>query len=288
MVRSWPLPVVFAALTSIGALALAAPPQQPAPDGPAVVEVEPAPGSTISRRLTVSVRARITGNGAITAEVVEPKRPGDEEKAHTMRLLEDGRYGADDVPLRDGLVVRARDGDGKETSVELRLVDGTGHDGRMSVMASGWDAPTLEVRDVTGAAVEVGPKSGAPTLVLFYGTWDDCEQELEWLEQTRQRYAARNLSIVGVASVALDDVEAWRRYLEERRVAWPNVADTDGAIASAWRFPARRTIGNAASQAAVYLVKDRKIMAGDTYAPAHLLESQDYLSTQEALKYYQW
>ncbi|MBX3467437.1 MAG: hypothetical protein KF878_11150 [Planctomycetes bacterium] len=259
----------------VGALLAAASPAQASPpDDPRVVQVEPAPG-TVIRRLTIPVRARVEGQGDLKVELV--LRKGKEELSRPMRRLDDGRHGitidaalvsslglADELQrdwsFVDLLWVRARDARGREHSVHLGLVNGTGfEEGTPAVIASGELLEPIEVRDLANKAFELPVATGG-TVIMFYGTWDDCEKELAWLARVRANFP--RLEVVGVGSVTPEDVPAWRSYLAEKRAAWRHVADTQGEVAEALLFGGpRRSIGNAARVVCIYVLVDRRIVA---------------------------
>lgn len=258
------------ALLGAASLAQAAP-----PDGPRVAHVEPAPG-TVIRRLTIPVRARVEGQGDLKVELV--LRKGGEELSRPMRRLDDGRHGitidaalvsslglADELQrdwsFVDLLWVRARDARGREHSVHLGLVNGTGfEEGPPALLAPGEELPALQVRDLSEQPVEL-PRPGV-ALVVFYGTWDDCAAELAWVQRVRAAFGPQALEVVGVGSVTPADVPAWRRYLEAKSASWRHVADTQGEVAEAWLFGGgRRAVGNAARTVCIYVVKEGRAVA---------------------------
>lgn len=250
-------------LLSLAAPALAGP--------PVVVVVEPAAGATIARR-TFDVRVRIEAEGEVTAALVcAPRWRRDAPLTIPLQRRPDGRWGVDGVSTeraaggRGRIVVRAGE---REEALPLDIIDESGW-AESSVLGPGSPLDPIAATDLAGQAVELAPAKDRPTLVLLYSAADDCEEELAFLRATRRRWPA--LTIIGVGSVAPEGVEAWRRWLAEREVDWPNVADTDGAIERAF-YARRKALGNATEGPILYYVRDGAVRGGDYVEPSFLFD----------------
>lgn len=237
------------------------------PDGLAVAIDEPATETAV-RRLTFRLRARVTGAEPTKVEVVYANAAG-REKAVALARFADGRWGGDAIALPfpfevARVFVRAHGPSGDVARADVPIRDESGWKSLFPVMGAGSDAPpAMDVEALSGKRIELPARSGAPTLVVFYSTWDDCAREIAWAQQLRKRFAPKGLVVIGVGSVARDDVRAWRDYLEKHEADWENVVDVDGSIAVSYDISPRRAVGNAAAAPVIYFLHEGKVGGAD-------------------------
>lgn len=254
--------------------------------GLSVVVETPVSGTRV-RRFTFKLRVRVKSAEAPTTVelvVVRPRgRNPDKVTVTPLEPMPDGRWGLDAVPVvrsKETAHIKVRDATGVEGQVELSIVDETGwRDGWPMLHAPGTPTPSaIAATTLSGKTLLLA--LGAPTLVVFYGTWDDCEHELAWAMRMRAKYESKGLTIIGIGSVPPKDADAFKRYLAERQVTWENVIDVDGALAAKYWMSPRRAVGNAAFPV-VYFVKDGKVHGGDYVEAVNITKFE--LLTNEAL-----
>ena len=84
-------------------------------------------------------------------------------------------------------------------------------------------APRVERPDLDGKPRALDEWRGKLVLVNFWASWcGPCREEMPLLEKTQQRFAAKGLQIVGIAS---DSAEATRAFLAAVPVHYPILID---------------------------------------------------------------
>lgn len=95
----------------------------------------------------------------------------------------------------------------------------------------GKPSPPLTGHAVGGAAVDVANLRGKFVLVNFFATWCvPCVQEHPELVRFAQRHASAGDAVV-VGVIFDDDVDAVRRFVDEKGASWSIVPDPGGHIA---------------------------------------------------------
>jgi len=84
-------------------------------------------------------------------------------------------------------------------------------------------APAVERPDVDGKPRALAEWRGKLVLVNFWASWcAPCREEMPLLDKTQERFAAKGLQIVGVAS---DSAAATRAFLDAVPVSYPILID---------------------------------------------------------------
>jgi len=87
-------------------------------------------------------------------------------------------------------------------------------------------APAVERPDVDGKPRALAEWRGKLILVNFWASWcAPCREEMPLLDKTQERFAAKGLQIVGVAS---DSAAATRAFLDAVPVRYPILIDDPG------------------------------------------------------------
>jgi thiol-disulfide isomerase/thioredoxin len=64
----------------------------------------------------------------------------------------------------------------------------------------GLPAPTVHFKDLDGKDTSLGDYNGKVVLVNFWATWcDPCREEIPWLIEMQQKYAAKGFTVLGIA-----------------------------------------------------------------------------------------
>jgi thiol-disulfide isomerase/thioredoxin len=116
----------------------------------------------------------------------------------------------------------------------LRITD---RDARaLSAELEGQPAPDLSGRIVSkdGAVVKLVELRGKVVIVDFWGVWcEPCINMMPLLTDLEEKYRENGLCVVGVHSQkGAEEVNA---YLRSHPKEWPNIIDSDGALAEAYR-----------------------------------------------------
>lgn len=100
--------------------------------------------------------------------------------------------------------------------------------------SSGTSAPALAGADLNGERRDLAELRGQVVLVNFWASWcPPCEDEIPVLVRAQERYAGRDLAILGVNSQ--DRLGSARRAAEQWGAdAYPNLRDDDGTVAVDW------------------------------------------------------
>jgi len=113
------------------------------------------------------------------------------------------------------------------------------------------DTPMLAFRRADGSNATLKDFHGRNTVVHFWASWcGPCKQQLPGLRRLRERYAANELSILGLS---LDhDASAWQTALKHLDLSWPQgrlsaAADTGvSSVPAYWLLdPAGKIIAKA-------------------------------------------
>lgn len=77
-----------------------------------------------------------------------------------------------------------------------------------------------------GTVLDMDAKKGKVVLVEFWATWcHPCVKEMPYVQRLYEAYHEKGLEIVGVS---LDkDVDVLKAFLEQRKIPWENMLDTD-------------------------------------------------------------
>jgi len=64
----------------------------------------------------------------------------------------------------------------------------------------GTPAPEVHFKDLDGKDISLGDYNGKVVLVNFWATWcDPCREEIPWLINMQQKYAAKGFTVLGIA-----------------------------------------------------------------------------------------
>jgi thiol-disulfide isomerase/thioredoxin len=95
--------------------------------------------------------------------------------------------------------------------------------------ASRTAAPELSGTDLQGAALSLGSYRGQVTVLNVWGSWcAECRVEAASLEETYQRYEARQVRFFGIN--AHDDDAAALAYVHEFGIGYPSFQDPDETL----------------------------------------------------------
>ena len=119
--------------------------------------------------------------------------------------------------------------------------------------------PDFEGKDMDGQPLSVGKFKGKVVLVDFWATWcGPCVGEIPNMTKAYEKYHDKGFEIIGIS---LDrDRNQLDRFLQERKLKWPQHFDEEGMLATRYginAIPATYLIG-----------KDGKILATNLRGPA--------------------
>lgn len=95
-------------------------------------------------------------------------------------------------------------------------------------------APDFSAPSWDGSTVGLSDFSGDKNVALFFYVRDNttgCTREARALRDAAERFAERDVAIVGVST---DDVESHERFASNNELGYPLLADPDGKIAKAY------------------------------------------------------
>ncbi|PWK14475.1 TlpA family protein disulfide reductase [Tumebacillus permanentifrigoris] len=105
---------------------------------------------------------------------------------------------------------------------------------RATTAVPGMVSPNFSLLDYEGKRHQVGDYLGKPVLLNFWASWcGPCRQELPDLAQASHDFAD-SVQIVGVNLAEQDAPDVSRELLKRYKVAYPNLLDTEGSVASAY------------------------------------------------------
>jgi thiol-disulfide isomerase/thioredoxin len=108
-----------------------------------------------------------------------------------------------------------------------------------TVMEGGTDVgaamPAYSAKLLDGKTFDIGQEKGQVVLINVWATWcGPCRFEIPELQALHNKYAGRGFKVVGV-SVDETGVDAVKPFVEENKITYPIVLDTDGKIANVLR-----------------------------------------------------
>ncbi len=99
---------------------------------------------------------------------------------------------------------------------------------------SGQPAPQVTFNDLEGKQFNLEQLRGKPVVVNFWATTcPGCVLEIPALVELSQKYAAKNLVIIGVA-MDYDPESQVREMVRQKNMTYPVVLDSEGKIAKAF------------------------------------------------------
>ena len=116
----------------------------------------------------------------------------------------------------------------------------TGADPRVEGGVAQVEEPLPSLTDigttVTGDALDPGTFEGDVTVINVWATWcRPCREEQPILQAVHERYRDRGVRFLGINYH--DDLEAAKRWVEDRGVTYPSLYDRDGRTAALLGFP---------------------------------------------------
>ncbi|MFW2514584.1 TlpA family protein disulfide reductase [Demequina sp. SO4-13] len=94
-------------------------------------------------------------------------------------------------------------------------------------------APPLEGEGLRGEQIELAGLRGDVVVVTVWASWcAPCRDEVPVLHRALQRWDDQGFAVVGVNF--RDHPDAAAQFVEQEQVAFPSVADPEGAIAVSW------------------------------------------------------
>ena len=124
-------------------------------------------------------------------------------------------------------------------------VSGTGLDIGLQPFRGDPVPPALDLADVTGRQVRYDDYRGKVTVVNFWASWcGPCVEEIPALNRLRERMSDSAFELVSVDYA--EDKERVEAFLEEVKVDFPVLLDSDGRTAARWGalvFPSTFVIG---------------------------------------------
>ncbi|MCW8944520.1 MAG: TlpA family protein disulfide reductase [Sedimenticola sp.] len=96
-------------------------------------------------------------------------------------------------------------------------------------------APAFSLMNVTGKSSRLEDYRGQVVVINFWSTWcAPCRKEMPSLERAWQQLQSDNVVVLGIA---IQDEQAMVvRFIEESRITFPILLDTEGTVAQSWPF----------------------------------------------------
>jgi len=93
-------------------------------------------------------------------------------------------------------------------------------------------APDFELSDLNGSSVRLSKfKGDRPVLLYFWATWCPyCIAAKPQIAQLREKFAQKEMEILGINVGEGDSLERLKRYQEGHPVTWPILYDTGGKV----------------------------------------------------------
>jgi thioredoxin-dependent peroxiredoxin len=121
----------------------------------------------------------------------------------------------------------------------------------------GATAPDFTVKDTNGNQVKLADYAGKMVVMYFYPKDDTpgCTKEACSFRDNYQQYLSKGITVFGVS---LDDEASHQAFTQKFNLPFPLLADTDGAIATAYGVVGERN-GMRYAQRVTYVINDGKI-----------------------------
>lgn len=124
-------------------------------------------------------------------------------------------------------------------------------------LAAGSTAPDFTVKDTNGNLVKLADYAGQPVVLYFYPKDDTpgCTKEACSFRDNYQQYLDQGIAVFGVS---LDDEASHKAFTDKFNLPFPLLADTDGAIATAYDVLGDMN-GTKYAKRVTYVINDGKI-----------------------------
>lgn len=95
-------------------------------------------------------------------------------------------------------------------------------------------APNADFKDIQGNTFSLAQLKGKPLIINFWATTcPGCVLEMPALVELSQKYAAKNLQIIGVA-MNYDPISQVKEMVRQKNISYTIVSDVNGGIAQAF------------------------------------------------------
>ncbi len=91
------------------------------------------------------------------------------------------------------------------------------------------DAPNFTLKDLAGKPVQLKTYRGKLVFLNFFATWcGPCREEMPALEQLQRAHSAKGFTVLAVDM--RESAKTVQAFLNELKVSFPTVLDTDGTV----------------------------------------------------------
>lgn len=96
-------------------------------------------------------------------------------------------------------------------------------------------APDFQLGTLAGGTIRLSELRGSPVIINFWATWcAPCKQEMPYLVDAYNWNKERGLRVLAVDSVAFDNLDDIKTFVETYRMDFDIVLDTDDRLSSDW------------------------------------------------------
>lgn len=103
--------------------------------------------------------------------------------------------------------------------------------------AKGFHAPDFTLVNLDGTSFNLSDHIGKPILLTLWASWcSPCKAEMPAFNQVYQELGPENVLVLGVNVTSQDDAAKVKAFVEENKLSFPVLMDTQGEVANLYRL----------------------------------------------------